>query len=222
MSKVEELSQEILRELLSEFVTQKRSTVELSREYMGMPMATLRERLYGDSRTFDVDFDLALDDLVKRKLIGTGPLAVIEPPQISGVVLLPGLRSKKEYAYLNENGYKAAQKTARAQGPTRTTSYLHISGGTFNQSPIGLGDQINQSVVATLNSAPVFADLRNAIVTSDLGSGPRVDLLARIDAMEEAHRNGGFKEQYKEFVACAANHMTVILPFIPALTALLR
>jgi hypothetical protein len=220
MSILESLSEEILKELLAEFRTQKRSATELEGGYEGMRLPTLKDELCGSSGASEVDFDLALNELQSKQLVGTGPLFVVDPPSSGGLLRLPGVRSKNEYAYLTENGYKAAQKVVGAKRQARTTNRVHISGGTFNHSPIGLGEHVTQSV--TTSSAPVFADLRNAILGSTVEKGHQAELLARVDAMENARKSGGFMQQYQEFIACAANHMTVIAPFIPALTALLH
>jgi hypothetical protein len=220
LTRVAGLSQGILRELLSEFVTQKRGVMDLTHEYAGVPMPMLKEAVCGDSAC-DVDFDLAMQDLVKDDLVGTGPMVPFDNPPDSGIILI-GLRSKNEYAYLKEKGYKAAQKASGTQRPTRAASRVHISGGTFNQSPIGIGEQVTQSVTMTLSNAPVFTDLRNAVLESNIESAPRAELLARIEAMEDAHKTGGFVQRYQDFITCAANHMTLIAPFLPALAALLK
>jgi hypothetical protein len=39
--------------------------------------------------------------------------------------------------------------------------------------------------------------------------------------MEKAHKTPDFVTRYSNFIALAAKHMTIISPFIPALTALL-
>jgi hypothetical protein len=39
--------------------------------------------------------------------------------------------------------------------------------------------------------------------------------------MKEAAGKPSFKDRYKEFMAQAANHMTILTPFLPMLTNLL-
>jgi hypothetical protein len=56
---------------------------------------------------------------------------------------------------------------------------------------------------------------------SDIGVEERTELIAAIAAMEKAHNTPTFVERYKDFIALAANHMTIIGPFLPALSALL-
>ena len=49
----------------------------------------------------------------------------------------------------------------------------------------------------------------------------RAKLLAKLDELQQAHGTKNFTEVYKEFVILAANHMSVIAPLMPALSALL-
>lgn len=43
-------------------------------------------------------------------------------------------------------------------------------------------------------------------------------LLSLVDEMEDAQGTDRFRERYKEFVATAADHMTLLIPFLHALT----
>ena len=47
------------------------------------------------------------------------------------------------------------------------------------------------------------------------------ELLRRIDDMQAAIGSPGFAGRYKEFVAVAADHLTLLAPFLPALTQML-
>ena len=50
----------------------------------------------------------------------------------------------------------------------------------------------------------------------------RQDLLLKVDALERAKGKKTFLTAYQAFVAAAANHMTLIGPFVPQLTGLLK
>jgi hypothetical protein len=139
-------------------------------------------------------------------------------PNSSFVVI--ALFSKYQYAYLTEKGYKAAQKMQDRRRQRSATPNVHISGGTFHQSPIGIGTHVTQSLTGTIGDVTVFEDLRKAIYKVD-NEGDRANLIAGVEAMEKAHKTPDFVTRYSNFIALAANHMTIIAPFIPALTALL-
>jgi hypothetical protein len=67
----------------------------------------------------------------------------------------------------------------------------------------------------------VFADLRRALQVGIQEPEERELLLARVDEMEAATKTGSFLDKYNAFIQSAANHMTLIGPFIPALTEML-
>jgi hypothetical protein len=91
-----------------------------------------------------VDYDLALKELEERKLVGTGPMAMYDNPRNSAVVVL-AMFSKREYIYLKEEGYKMARDNPVNVKPA-TKQNVHISGGNFYQSPIGIGGQVSQNI----------------------------------------------------------------------------
>jgi hypothetical protein len=74
--------------------------------------------------------------------------------------------------------------------------------------------------IATMPSPQVFAVLRGALSeVADVEQ--RTLLLTQIDEMEASQGSPGFIARYQAFVQAAANHMTIVAPFIPALTQLL-
>nr|WP_309685796.1 hypothetical protein [Armatimonas sp.] len=66
----------------------------------------------------------------------------------------------------------------------------------------------------------LFADLRRLVESSELQTG-KDTLLAYIDEMEAQQGKAGFTNPYQNFIASTAQHMTLIGPFIPALSKLL-
>jgi hypothetical protein len=74
--------------------------------------------------------------------------------------------------------------------------------------------------VALAPATQLFEDLRGALAEiADVEQ--RVQLLARVDEMESSQGSSGFLARYQAFVQAAANHITIIGPFLPALTQLL-
>ena len=108
MGKVEGMSREILRHLLADFQKRSLGVEALRQSYQGVTISALRQVCCGKDADSAVDFDLAFDDLDKDGLIGTGPMVPYENDPGSSVVVI-GLFSKREYAYLTEKGYKAAR-----------------------------------------------------------------------------------------------------------------
>ena len=69
--------------------------------------------------------------------------------------------------------------------------------------------------------ATLFSNLRDAVTSSSLDEGTVRSIVQQVDAMESAVGTKTFTERYKEFIEVAADHMTLIGPFLPALTNLL-
>ncbi|BCV41210.1 hypothetical protein [Shewanella algae] len=65
----------------------------------------------------------------------------------------------------------------------------------------------------------VFEELLSAIKSSDIES--KEPLITAVEEMQAESKSGSIGESYKSFIGAAANHMTLIAPFIPALTAMI-
>ena len=219
MENVEELSHGIIQYLLTDFLGRSLSSEDLSDGYEGPKIAAMKEH-FGRKGAATVDFDLAMKDLEESGLIDTGPMVPFDNPPHSQVFVV-GLWTKREFAYLTEKGYKTAQKR-RTREKSRGSANVNvtISGGHFHQSPIGLGDHVNQSVCAEYGSMSIFGDLNRVIRQSDVGEPDRQKLIAAIAAMEKAQSTVSFRDRYREFIALAADYMTLVGPYVPALAAL--
>lgn len=103
-------------------------------------------------------------------------------------------------------------------------SILH-GAATYNvtgpNARVNINSHDHSTNTVTFEPAPVFADLRRAVVEAVAENSERAKLLAGIEAMENGHRTHTFVDRYKDFITLAANHMTIVAPFLPALSALL-
>lgn len=78
----------------------------------------------------------------------------------------------------------------------------------------------SSGVTQTVTSdSSVFAELVKALQASHIEE--RDQLVGLVEEMSKQHGGGTFVSAYKRFMEAAATHMTVIAPFLPALTALL-
>jgi len=64
----------------------------------------------------------------------------------------------------------------------------------------------------------VFTELRTIIGHQIKEEKKRDDFLAKVQEMESSKGSAGFASKYKEFIALAANHMTLFAPILPSLT----
>lgn len=113
---------------------------------------------------------------------------------------------------------RRARPKMAPQQPPNVTNVYHLSGPNARVNVQSTDQSVNQ-VFAT--SEQVFQKLRETI-QSGIPGEQQAEVLARLEAMKNAENTPSFAARYSEFIAEAANHMTLISPFIPALTELLR
>jgi hypothetical protein len=169
MSTVDDLANQILADVVADFRAKNLGSTALTRGYVGGAIAALEVKYCADGTHSKVDFDLALKQLEEGKLVATGPMAPYENPPGSQVVVI-AIFSKREFVYLTEKGYKAAQKsTAKPRSPVPS---VHISGGNFHHSPIGVGSTVNQAVNFNIsNDSEVIEYLAKLLALHDPSSG---------------------------------------------------
>ncbi len=86
---------------------------------------------------------------------------------------------------------------------------------------VNVHSQDNSVNVSHQTTENVFADMRQLIQNQISNDNERNQILNRLNELEASKGTSGFVEKYQEFIASAANHMTLISPFIPLLTQML-
>jgi hypothetical protein len=168
MTTVDDLAKQILSDVFEDFRAKHLTSQALSEGYVGVSIATLEVKYCTGGSSSKVDFDLALKQLEESKLVNTGPMVPYENTPGSQVVII-AIFSKREYVYLLEKGYKAAQKPTMK---TRSsTTNVNISGGNFHHSPIGIGSSVNQAVNFNIsNDSEVIEYLAKLLALHDPSS----------------------------------------------------
>ena len=83
-------------------------------------------------------------------------------------------------------------------------------------------NSVDQSLnIDASNTISVFGDIRNAVQNGVEDEDERKRLHDALDELARAHGTEKFTDTYKDFIATAANHMVMLAPFMPALSALL-
>ncbi len=169
MSTVDDLAKQILADVVADFRAKNLGSQALNDGYVGASIVALEIKYCADGSHSKVDFDLALKQLEESKFVDTGPMVPYENTPGSQVVVI-AIFSKREFVYLTEKGYKAAQKsTVKPRSPAPS---VHISGGTFHQSPIGIGSTVNQAVNFNIsNDSEVIEYLAKLLALHDPSSG---------------------------------------------------
>ncbi|MCC6348399.1 MAG: hypothetical protein IT347_02275 [Candidatus Eisenbacteria bacterium] len=103
--------------------------------------------------------------------------------------------------------------------PPSAPAVFHISG---DNARVNINSVDQSANVVNTTPEALFRDLIRAIERGVADASQRTDLVERVKALEAARGTPSFVDQYQAFIASAAAHMTLLSPFIPALTQLLK
>jgi hypothetical protein len=99
------------------------------------------------------------------------------------------------------------------------------SGGNYNINLHGANARVNiQSTDNSTNTAIAdspFAGIHHAVENGVSDQAQRTHLLGQIEELEKAQDQGSFTKAYQALIASAADHITILTPFLPALTQML-
>ena len=164
-----------------------------------------REKIY----IFDANLPLSAGDLIERRL-PSGQVEVLKSTYVHLWTGTGGIPSHYEIDYEHEGATRRSNSAA---------FNVHIS-----QSPqahINLNSTDKSTSVINGQTEDIFLQIRDLIRESLADSDDYNLLLEKVEDMERSRDSGDFIEAYKNFIAVAANHMTVFTPVLPILTAML-
>lgn len=99
-------------------------------------------------------------------------------------------------------------------------------GGNFSIHVSGNNARVNvnstDSSTNIVNSGDFFGELAAAVQEKVPDEVERSEIIRTVALMKEAEGKPGFTQAYREFMGVAADHLGVILPFLPALSAMLQ
>jgi hypothetical protein len=127
----------------------------------------------------------------------------------------------KELYYITHiwNQIERKRLMSKKKDQPNVTNVYHIHGNNPRWNTNSTDNSLN--VVITSHDQ-VFADLRKQIESSVPAGDEQKDVLEKLTALEQATESRSFGKRYAEFISAAANHMTLIAPFIPALAEMLQ
>ncbi len=160
--------------------------------------------------TFNVSIPLSVGDRMVRTL----PNGQTEEYIVTNFHLATGLRNIPD-SYQIE--YERQDVKQAPEQPTNFTVNVTDS----PQARVNLGSADHSTNIINSQANDVFAEIRELLKETVNDSLELDQLLKRVDEMESGRDNGNFTQAYKDFIAAAAAHMTVLAPMLPALTAFL-
>lgn len=139
------------------------------------------------------------------------------PPIIRGP-LLPGI-----FAELVLNKCKVSCASVNVEIQRRRLTPKKASAMNITYQLIGHGSRVNvnstdNSVNVVISESELFSKIRKQIAEKVPLDQERDLILEKVTALEKEPDSRSRWERYTELIAVAANHMTILGPFIPALT----
>jgi hypothetical protein len=98
-----------------------------------------------------------------------------------------------------------------------THTVYNLSGA---NNRINIDSEDSSTNIVNVTPTELFRDLRGAIEAQLADAEERGRILEKLEAFERAQSTPTFYQRYVDFMAATANHATVILPFLPALSQL--
>lgn len=200
--------------------------------YGAQVKASVQARLDGLLEGFEL-YDVPIDDaLVNRtvdELMGLADTMIINAAQAAaktGNITLPpdyfpqvvrtecGISRASVRVQIERKKLMSKKK----EQPSVTNVY-HIHGNNPRWNTNSTDNSVN---VVITSHEQIFTDLRKQIESGVPAGDEQKDVLEKLTALEQAHNSPTFGHRLSEFVSAAANYMTIIGPFIPALMEMLQ
>jgi hypothetical protein len=119
---------------------------------------------------------------------------------------------------MNQDGEIPAEESRRGRRRTETVNIYNLHG---SHSRVNIRSEDRSVNVSSITEPQVFSGIRDAVNQGVSDVIDRREILEKLAALEKSVNSGDFTSKYKEFINIVADHMTIILPFLPALTQML-
>lgn len=108
---------------------------------------------------------------------------------------------------------------------SRRGSFAPKTGGNYNIHLSGANARVNvastDNSTNTVNNSGLFADVKAALTGGVSSIELRDALIESLNAIERANTKQSFTGAYQRLISLAADHVTLLAPFLPALTQIL-
>jgi hypothetical protein len=133
-----------------------------------------------------------------------------------------GIVKRDQFGQLVRSESKISGASLRVQIDRRRFSHRENKGMNIVYQVSGYGrvnvNSIDNSTnIVTVSSDQIFAKMQEVIKAGVPDGSHKDDILERLTALESAQSSPSFAKQYIELLGVAADHMTLLSPFLPAL-----
>jgi len=110
-----------------------------------------------------------------------------------------------------------------AKLPSLSASASHVTYNvTGSNARINVQSQDSSTNVVNITVERLFTDLANAISKAPLADEEKTSVLHAVQDMQLTQGTEGYGSAFQRFMSLASNCMTVVTPFLPAITQLLQ
>ena len=117
--------------------------------------------------------------------------------------------------YLTENEYKKREEKEEIA----TTIIYNLNGANSRINNNSTDQSIN---IVDMSPSDLFDEIRKVLKENISDEGELKSLREVVNEMENSQNTSKFNQVYTKFITSAANHMTLISPFIPALSQMIQ
>lgn len=105
--------------------------------------------------------------------------------------------------------------------PIMTMPTHSVTIGNITNSNVNTFSDNNQSQIQSYNEPKVFEEMKLAIQSSTLLPETKRSLIEATEKLAAGHKQGGFTQAYKDFMANASAHVTIFTAMLPTLASYL-
>jgi hypothetical protein len=190
--------------LRQQFASLARQLGTLRPYFVGLGLPTTMGNAYGQWDAFD---SAVSNDVAPRK----GPSMEAVTSQLDQALgKLDGMDADSEFQL------EVKPPPGR---PQHVTNIYNLSGA---QSRVNVQSADRSVNVSTITENQVFTRIRQAITEGVRDNAEKKAILDKLTELEGAINSEHVVSRYQEFINVVASHMTIILPFIPALAQMLK
>lgn len=157
---------------------------------------------------YDASLNVEEGDRIERRL----PSGRVESYLVLDTGFSPGLSPVPAFFHM-----KVRKESAIRDDRGSSSVVYNLTGP---NARVNVNSTDSSTNITNVNSTELFVKMRDAVAGIQ-DSEQRQLLVERIEVMERSQGSKDFAKRYSEFISLAADHMSVLAPFMPALGQLL-
>lgn len=121
--------------------------------------------------------------------------------------------------YLTKTEYEKLEEEKNRSNQSTSTVIYNLNGSNSRVNNSSNDHSIN---VVNTNPSDLFDEIRNILKDNIENKDELRNLKLTVNELESAYETPKFNEVYTRFIANSANHMTLLAPFLPALSQMIK